>query len=921
MVQKRSPGTPRPREPFHHQNAEVFHMTSTRIAFIFALLTLVLPSIARAQGGGGPGTVAAPDMPDGLLSAIAAEYLTDEERRDLRVRHGVWTEQDLAHAPSRARAALIAGVYDDPVFQDDSVAAVDRAEAAFRRGEIEIALELLAGETSLRAQRLRAESLEGIGRFDEANAAIDPIINALIRSRQDNADELVEGVRAIIIRARIEGSSAGDYRRMLDLLARAHQDLDRYSWPALLTEAEFLHSKNSFGDAQTAALRALSLNPALADAWALQGRFAVGALDVNSAMRVAGRLDALERRLSPDTTRAHPMGDVIRAKMRLRERDPDDAMASLERAHSRYPAHREVLALRAAGEAARFEFILAEELLEDFDRLSPRSPLALYEVASALSEGRQYGEAEAYFERAIDRQPNWPMPHIKLGLMYMQTGEDTKAEQALDRATQLDPFNERAENSKDLIEEMLNFDTVQSEHFLVRYLPGEDEIMAREMIDDLEALHEIVSAVFDHVPERKTIIELMPNHELFAVRITGMTGIHTIAAATGPLIAMETPRQGRGHSGPYDWARVIQHEYAHTVTLSRTNNRIPHWFTEAAAVYVEPGPRDYSRCELLYRALDTGTLFDMREINIAFARPKKPTDRAQAYAQGHWMYQYIVDRWGDRAPLKMMDLYASGFNEIDAMNEILGVSVEEFQEAFVEWAREDVRAWGMIPSPSIGELRLEETLADTELRDAAIAEIGEIAASFAQRTSGLAGATTQSVELIKVTEDLVDFWLALHPEHADLLELKIGYELKRSDGEPTIAMADLLAQYARARPVDPMPHTHLAKLYLGGDAPENAIPHLEYLDIREQYKPVFAAELARQYAAQGDWENAINKATRAVRISPYDGNYRELAAAIAIQSGDLARAEHHIEALTIYEPNIPQHSTRLDAIRALRERE
>jgi len=55
-----------------------------------------------------------------------------------------------------------------------------------------------------------------------------------------------------------------------------------------------------------------------------------------------------------------------------------------------------------------------------------------------------------------------------------------------------------------------------------------------------------------------------------------------------------------------------------------------------------------------------------------------------------------------------------------------------------------------------------------------------------------------------------------------------------------------------------------------------------------------------------------------VQIAPYDGNYREIAAAIAIQAGDLSLAEHHIEALVIIEPTIVQHAKRLDAIRAMR---
>jgi len=610
--------------------------------------------------------------------------------------------------------------------------------------------------------------------------------------------------------------------------------------------------------------------------------------------------------------------DLIRARASLRQRDPDDALAYIERALQREPKNREALALRAAAEATRFEYFIAEELLAEFDALSPESPLALFEVASALSENRQYDEAIGYYERAILRQPNWPEPSVELGLLYMQTGDDESAEEVLDRATRLDPFNIRAANSKELLETLLAFERIESEHFIVRYEPGPDEIMALEMLEALEGLHEIVAGVFDHVPERKTILELMPNHKLFAVRITGMTGIHTIAAATGPLIAMEIPKEGHGHTGPYNWSRVIQHEYAHTVTLSRTNNRIPHWFTEAAAVYVEPGPRDYSTCQLLLRALETDTLFDMREINLAFVRPRKPTDRAQAYAQGHWMYQFIVDRWGDEAPLKMMDLYASGFTELDAMTDVLSLPVPEFQEAFIAWAREDVKKWGMLPSPTINELRIEETLADVELRERSMGELRTIATSFAQRTSGLAGYVQSEVELVRMTEDLVDFWLAIHPSHPDLLELKIMYEMRRTNGQPTDEMIEQFEQYASARPVDPMPHTHLAKLLLKSDTPSDAIPHLEYLDAREQYVPLYAAELARQYASQSDWERAIAKATRAVQIAPYDGNYREIAAAIAIQAGDLSLAEHHIEALVIIEPTIVQHAKRLDAIRAMR---
>ncbi len=77
--------------------------------------------------------------------------------------------------------------------------------------------------------------------------------------------------------------------------------------------------------------------------------------------------------------------------------------------------------------------------------------------------------------------------------------------------------------------------------------------MAEEMLPVLDQIHATVAGELEHEPEMKTIIELMPNHRWFAVRITGMPAIHTIAAATGPVIAMEAPKVGPDHSGEYDW--------------------------------------------------------------------------------------------------------------------------------------------------------------------------------------------------------------------------------------------------------------------------------------------------------------------------------------------------------------------------------
>ncbi len=133
-------------------------------------------------------------------------------------------------------------------------------------------------------------------------------------------------------------------------------------------------------------------------------------------------------------------------------------------------------------------------------------------------------------------------------------------------------------------------------------------------------------------------------------------------------------------------------------------------------------------------------------------------------------------------------------------------------------------------------------------------------------------------------------------------------------GEPTIEIVALLEKYAAARPADPTPHKTLALFWQQSDTPERAIRHLEELDSRTVYEAVYAVALAGLYREQRQFDLAYAKILKAVNTNPYDAPNRELAAAIAVQAGDLAAARLHVAALTIIEPDRPQHQRRLEAI-------
>ncbi|MCC6678703.1 MAG: hypothetical protein IT436_16345 [Phycisphaerales bacterium] len=843
---------------------------------------------------------------------LAEPFLTEAERRELRLKHGIWTAADLDTPQARAYAAVIRGDYLDSALGDESVSPLVRAEAMIRRGELEEAIALIAGDESPRGRRLRVEALWSLGRYGDVRAEASKFLADDGWAGGGDADAIADGVRALAVLTRVRdqkelkaGDNAASFRSLMGLLARAREQADRMSWSARLGEARLLDEKDNLPEAGPALQQALMFNPSSAEGWALAGYFAVEQFNLEQAELVAQRLDAIAAGVDVSKVEAAALapsyqGAIVRARARLRASDGPGAEQALGAVLAKYPRSRELLALQAAASAARFEENRTAELLKAFDSISPGSAEAYLEVGRVLSSERQYADAAGYLEEAARRAPAWADPFTELGLLEVQSGRDDRALAALEKAVALDPFNTRAGNSLKLVQELRTFSQIESDHFIVRYKPGVDEVLAEEMPALLEEMFRRVTGAeaggIQYEPPGRTVIELMPDHHWFSVRITGMPRVHTIAASTGPVVAMETPKEGPGHLvGPYDWLRVVRHEFTHTVTLSRTRNRLPHWFTEAAAVYLEDAPREDSTCQLLARALETGTLFDLDDINTAFVRPKKQTDRSQAYAQGHWMYEYIVERWGPKAPLDLMDRYAAGERESAAMQSVLGLTREQFLEQFKEWGKGRLIAWGINPpegTPNVRELLRQE--------------------AEAAKAAG-----TEPAE--SPTKELVGGWLAKYPEHPEVLKLAVAYELERTGGRADEAMVPLLERCAKARPVDSMPQKLLARYYLdreGGPDSAAAIPHLEFLDVREQHSASYAMELARCYAAVGDWTNAWAKALRATRVDPFNPAARELAASVALKRSDLPAAEHQVIALTKLEPDREIHRKRLEAIRA-----
>lgn len=854
-------------------------------------------------------------------AAINAGWLNDEERTALRIFHGIWDSRDLLTPQSQAVVALNAWDFDNPILSNKQISPQLRAEAKLLQGELLEAISILDGVESNWAARIRAQAYEVLGEHRKASESVEAPVQRMLNQQIDDASELTQGVRALVIRARLDGQPSRDYQTMLSLLGRAHQQLDRLYWPAKLAEAHLLLDKDHTAEAVAALHETLELNPRCSDAWYTLGQVALSRFDFESANVVADRLLRLNAK--------HPLALLLLAESRLIQDDPDGALQLIIPLTDRLPKFRPAKAFFAAAHAIRYDDKATQDALDEYELLSPGSATAYYVVGKHLSLARQYQACAKMLEEAIRRQPAWPAPQIELGLMELQSGRDAHALDALRSVVELDPFNKRAANSLFLLEELATYKRIESEHFVVRYKPGIDKVMADMMLEPLEEIHARVSKRFGFEPQVKTVIELLPDHERFAVRITGLPGIHTIAACTGPVIAIEAPREGppSKHQGPFDWARVIGHEYTHTITLGQTQNRIPHWLTEAAAVSMEDAPRAYSTCQLLAQSFHEKQLFNLDEIKWAFVRPKSPSDRALAYAQGHWMVEYMNHRFGNSAIVRLLHLYQEGIREHEAIPRALGVSRNQFFADFLVWAEKELIIWGLGAKPSLEELKDELRMADPKLREAMLASrqarLDVIAKAIAQQIGQPTTARSEPFKADKwpkllrppvdISDDTLLTWLQEYPDHPDLLKMQLRQQVDATGGRDE-SLIPLLEKYVKARPVDPFSYKRLADIWLHSPTPEKAIPYLEQLDIREEKTPVYALNLARMYREFGEKEFALKKVTRALQINPYNADNRELAAEIAFEAGRLVLVRKHIVALTIIEPNRPRHQKRLQAI-------
>lgn len=554
---------------------------------------------------------------------------------------------------------------------------------------------------SIDAHRWRAHVAEVEGDLEVAIAqyrwfADQRFLEAWASDPDDRRFESAEDVVNIAAALDRFATLTGEYRTdpslhdaILAMFVRAYDVIDRDYWPARLAAARFAYERSDKKVAAEELEAVLAANPRSPEALALLGALSLDQYDFAQAAAAATALRAIDAEARE--------ADVLDARNLLLQRQPLKAQPFVERLLARRAEDVEALGLKAAIHAVRLEEPELAQTLARIEAIDPGNASAYFDVGEQLSNLRQYPRAEEMLREAVARAPWWTKPRNALGLLLTQSGDEAGAVRELQAAREYDPFNAETSNYLALLNELVDYDQLPTEHFLIQFDEARDPLAAELFAEYLDEMKEDVSRIYRWSPAEKTRIQIFPTHDRFSVRVAGDPFVGTVGACTGPVIAMVTPRDHAETLGAYDWAQVVRHEFTHTITLGRTNNRIPHWMTEGLAVREEHVPVRQEWLELLSMAYAKQELFPVAELTWGFVRPRKPTDRSLAYAQSWLVCEYLVERWGEEKLHALLDAFGEGKQEAEVFRTVLEVELAQFDADFRERMSRHMREWGRLP--------------------------------------------------------------------------------------------------------------------------------------------------------------------------------------------------------------------------------
>jgi tetratricopeptide (TPR) repeat protein len=389
--------------------------------------------------------------------------------------------------------------------------------------------------------------------------------------------------------------------------------------------------------------------------------------------------------LDPKLVEAHE----LMANLALEDSNPGEAIKEADVALRLSPDALDALAVHAAVE------VLADRSpdawLEKIRQANPTYGEGCAIVAHHLLLNYRYEEAVAYYRKALELDPQLWSARSALGINLMRLGEEDEPRRQLEMCYANGYRDAATVNSLRLLDSYKNYITFKDQTTILKLHKKEAELLRPYFEEELKRCIAAYEKKYKMQLPGPVQVEVYPDHEDFAVRTMGMPGLGALGVTFGEVVAMDSP-SGR-KPGDFNWASTLWHEMSHVYILTATHHRVPRWFTEGLAVHEEreasPEWGSPVTPDVLV-ALRDKKLLPVAQLDRGFVRPEYPAEVLVSYFQAGRICDYIKSRWGDDKLLDMVHTFAERKTTLEAIQQNLGMSPEEFDKQFQAWLYADL---------------------------------------------------------------------------------------------------------------------------------------------------------------------------------------------------------------------------------------
>lgn len=285
-----------------------------------------------------------------------------------------------------------------------------------------------------------------------------------------------------------------------------------------------------------------------------------------------------------------------------------------------------------------------------------------------------YDHAVPTLERVLQIAPSDTNTMLALADVYLKQDKRPQALDLLQRAkdagasgTELD---KRLGQLSREVDAEWDFVQLQSPHFQVSLADDQDTSTVRQVLYTLEDAYYAVGAKLYFYPDGRTPVVLYTQQDFHAVT---QTPDWAGAAFDGRI---KVPVRGLTPDDR-NLARILQHEYAHSLVARLSGARCPVWLNEGIAVWAEEA-EDGERQTWAENTIADQELFGLDELNGSFAN--FPVQRAEvAYAESYLAVRDLIDGYGARKISALLEALRRTGNMNDAFAAVYPGDLPGFQ--------------------------------------------------------------------------------------------------------------------------------------------------------------------------------------------------------------------------------------------------